>query len=246
MASDDSFYRPPESDLERAPETRSGSIESAIAGDFALEIGSVVSEAWSLLKGTKRVILLGYAISYLVTGLANAAQVAIDGPEPDGISAFGFLVSFGGTIAVWPITAGIMVFAVKRASGDRTTSFEELFAYYPIFMPIVALFILQIVLTMLGFILLVLPGIYLSVAYFMALPLLAERKLGIWEALETSRKALTRCWFRILGLAVLIGLAILVGGVLSLGIGLIWLIPFGTLCFGVAYREIFGAAEVVS
>lgn len=58
-------------------------------------------------------------------------------------------------------------------------------------------------LTMLGYVLLIIPGIYLSVAYLMSYSLMIDRNIGVWQALEASRKAITRHWFKILFLYLL-------------------------------------------
>ena len=55
-----------------------------------------------------------------------------------------------------------------------------------------------------GFILLVIPGIYLSFAYMFSLPLMIEKDLTAWQALEVSRKAVTRIWFRATGFLLLV------------------------------------------
>lgn len=39
---------------------------------------------------------------------------------------------------------------------------------------------------------LVLPGIYLAVSYQLSLPLVADKGLGPWEAMETSRKIVSK------------------------------------------------------
>jgi len=91
-------------------------------------------------------------------------------------------------------------------------------------------------------ILLIVPGIYLSIAYAMALPLMAEKEMGIWESLETSRKAITKKWFPFFGFFIVIML-IMLAGVLALGIGLIWAMPLTTIAYGIAYRNMFGVEE---
>jgi len=92
---------------------------------------------------------------------------------------------------------------------------------------------------LIGFLLLVLPGIYLSIAYVFALPLIADKGLDVWEAMELSRKAVTKNWFKVFGLMLLLGLIFGLGA-LTLGIGLIWAIPlmFVTL-YGLLYPLIF-------
>ena len=38
----------------------------------------------------------------------------------------------------------------------------------------------------------ILPGIYLAIAYMFALPLLLDKNLDFWPAMETSRKLVTK------------------------------------------------------
>ena len=87
------------------------------------------------------------------------------------------------------------------------------------------------------------PGIYLSVAYMFTWPLIVEKGLSPWQALEASRKAVTHCWFRSLGLFTLLSL-IMVLAAFALLIGLLWAIPLMMLAYGVLYRIIFGVSEV--
>jgi hypothetical protein len=46
----------------------------------------------------------------------------------------------------------------------------------------------------------VLPGIYLLISYLLALPIVADRGVGFWEGLETSRRVVTRHWFKFFAL----------------------------------------------
>ena len=96
--------------------------------------------------------------------------------------------------------------------------------------------------------------IYAIVSYFFVLPLIADRKLGTWRALEASRKAIGRHWFKVFGVLLMI---ILVSGIIPgfvvglltgavhkffivFGIIFVWLVPFYALCLAILYREIFG------
>ena len=95
------------------------------------------------------------------------------------------------------------------------------------------------ILVAIGFLLLVLPGIYLMVAYSLAMPLVVEKGLSPWQALEASRKAITKSWFRFIGLGLAI-MVIMIVSMIPLGIGMIWTIPMAMIAFGIAYRNIFG------
>lgn len=103
--------------------------------------------------------------------------------------------------------------------------------------------ILIYVMTIIGFLLLVLPGIYLSIAYVFTLPLIADKGLDVWDAMELSRKTVTKHWFKVFGLLFLLSLIFLAGAI-AFGIGLIWAIPlmFITL-YGLLYRSIFDEFE---
>ncbi|WP_419533208.1 hypothetical protein [Endozoicomonas sp.] len=114
--------------------------------------------------------------------------------------------------------------------------------YFNTTLPLLGLYILMTILIVIGFLLLILPGIYLAIAYMLAIPLVVDKKMGIWEALETSRKAVTKRWFSIFGLTLLIMLINAIA-MIPLGLGLIWTVPMSTIAFGILYRNIFGCSQ---
>jgi len=59
--------------------------------------------------------------------------------------------------------------------------------------------------TVLGLILWVLPGIYISVCYVFALQIAIDWELDFWEALEASRKLISRNWFSMFGFVLVLG-----------------------------------------
>jgi hypothetical protein len=87
-------------------------------------------------------------------------------------------------------------------------------------------------------ILLALPGIYLNVAWALAPILVIDRGLEFWDAMELSRKVVTKHWF---GMFVTVILAALITGlgVLAIGIGLIFTMPIMFATMTVAYLLLF-------
>ncbi len=65
-------------------------------------------------------------------------------------------------------------------------------------------------LAQLGCLFFLLPGIYLMVAWFFALPLVADRRLEFWSAMELSRKIVTRVWLEFAWLLLLVFLPVVV------------------------------------
>jgi uncharacterized membrane protein len=73
-----------------------------------------------------------------------------------------------------------------------------------------------------------------------SLPLMIEKDIGAWQALEISRKAVTRLWFRATGFLLLIILLVSLGIVL-LVVPLIWVLPWVSLAYAILYFKLFGA-----
>ena len=105
--------------------------------------------------------------------------------------------------------------------------------------PLLVVGVISMLCMTVGYILFILPGIYLAIAYMFALPLLVDKNLTPWQALESSRKAVTHTWFKTLGFVLVLGL--IVGlSVIPLLVGLIWSVPLAIIAYGVLYRVIFG------
>ena len=95
------------------------------------------------------------------------------------------------------------------------------------------------ILLTIGFILLIIPGIYLSVGYLFVTMLIIDKRMQFWQAMETSRKIVTKKWWSFLGLIILLGLLNFVGALL-LGIGLLVTVPWSVCILGAAYADIVG------
>lgn len=87
-------------------------------------------------------------------------------------------------------------------------------------------------------IVLALPAIYLSVAWMFAAILVVDRGLEFWDAMELSRKVVSKCWFRVLFTLLLA--ALIAGlGIIGLGIGIIFTMPVMGATVAVAYETLF-------
>ncbi len=233
---------------EGATERESEGVEAGIAGHFSLQIGEVISEAWSRVHGTKGAafgaIALMYIISFIIVG-AGGALVGVLGIDESNMGLFitaQILVQLAYIISLWIFSAGVVMIGVRRAA-DQPFGFSMLFDGFSKAGTVIVTMLLQTVLITLGFALLIIPGIYLSIGYGLALPLIMEKGMGPWEALETSRKAIHHCWFQLFGLYLLLGLIFMLTG-LTLGIGFIWVFPMALITLGIVYRIIFGIDDI--
>lgn len=249
------IYQAPESQLsESIPQSDSGSIEKALAGDYSIQVGEVLGEAWGRVKGSKWKFQLAFGLYFLLyiflfvalafvfqtLGMRSELPAELQDMPPylQFLMGAGFIESTILMVLSIPAWIGVMMLGVRRAVDDPIRA-RDILKQYKKIVPLSITYILMYVLIVIGFILLVIPGIYLTVAYSMATYLVVEKNLSPWQALETSRKAVTKRWFSLFGLYVVIFLISMIA-IIPLGIGLIWTIPLGLIAAGVAYRRMFG------
>lgn len=201
-------------------------------------IAGVMSEAWQSKNGFKGTYW-GALIIYAVIVMVMDGLFRFLNSDNELLGAIAQMLSL---LVSLPLGVGLMMMAIKRSVG-MPTGVSMIFDYYPRTLPILLLYLLMMVMVTIGFVLLVLPGIYLTFAYMLALPLLVDKNTALWEALETSRKAVTPCWFRVFGLLITVSIIIMVSA-LPFGIGLIWTIPFAGLVMGIVYRNLVGVARL--
>jgi len=239
-------YQTPEASLVK--ETIStgdyGSVEKAIQGDYEFSIGSVLSEAWSKVYGSKWVIQLAFFYYLLVfigimLGLgAVMAGLMAASEDPSAMVMLQFLVQFGINLIVMPMTMGIAMIGIRRSVGASINA-GMVFNYFSKMLPLFVTMFLMYLMIAIGFMLLILPGIYLMIAYYMAMPLVVEKGMSPWQAMETSRKAITHRWFSVFFLIIIMTLIISISSI-PLGIGMIWTLPMLIIALGILYRNMFG------
>ena len=213
-------------------------------------VGDTLKEAWQKTKGAKGAVWGGIIVMYLIIfGISVAGIYGIRNFSAQGDSTTTMVVNGGlQLVTSWLsmlFTGGLTLIGVRRALEQRV-SWKMVFAAFSnkkvLSMTIATL--LQILLIGIGLILLVLPGIYLMVGYALTLPLILDKGLGPWEALETSRKAIHKKWWTVLGMYLVMVLLYMVS-IIPLGLGLIWTVPMFMVLIGVLYARLFGFSEEV-
>ena len=122
---------------------------------------------------------------------------------------------------------------------DEIFDFSDFFRGFNKFLQIFLAYLIGAILIVIGFWLLIIPGIYLAVAYGFSFLFVIEKKLSFWSALEASRKLITKKWFSFVGLGIMLSLLNL-AGFLLLGIGLLITIPLSSCIVVAAFEDIVG------
>lgn len=231
------IYQAPSANLTEPsmPFDGKGSLENGIAGNYDFTIGDIIGTAWAKTQGNKGKIWL----AILLYVLATIAVIAVASVLLFIVPLFGVLLSSALQFAVLtPVTAGLYLLGIKIAA-NQNVSGASIFDYFDKIWSLLLTMILMSIMIAIGFALLILPGIYLAVAYAMALPLVIDKNLSPWDAMEASRKAVSKHWFKVLGLYIVI-LLIMWLSAIPVGIGLIWTLPLAVVLYGVLYTTMFG------
>jgi len=221
--------------------------EAGVSPGLSFSVGSVLKEAWRETKGAKSSILAANGVMYLVLivlsavgtflipyyGAESLSPVVVSG----SIGITQVLVSIFSVI----FTAGLLYMGVRKVAGD-VISWKMVFRGFSFSGQIILATLLQMILIGIGLLLLVLPGIYLMVGYGLTLPLILDKNMSAWEAMETSRKAIHKVWWKVTG-AVIVMSVIYSISVIPLMIGLIWTVPMFLILGGVLYRHLFGVEK---
>lgn len=95
------------------------------------------------------------------------------------------------------LTGGLYLACLRRMRGERAPVGSIFDGFKLCFVQLMLAGAITKLLSQFAILLCVLPAIYLFVAWFFALPLVADKRLEFWSAMELSRKIVTRVWFSI-------------------------------------------------
>lgn len=241
------IYATPEAELrnDAAGDRAGGNIEDAIAGNIDISMTGTMGEAWRQLKGFKLTCLLA-ALLYLVLAIVTnfisfpvILGLTALGADEASANIIGTVIQMLVSIALMPVFIGIHILGMRHAE-HKSTSATSIFGYFNKIPVLLICYLIMLIMIVLGTALLVLPGIYLIFAYMFSMHLVVEKNMPAWRALETSRKSISKIWFRFFGLYFLIILINMLAAI-PLFIGLIWTVPWSVLTMSMVYTKLFGA-----
>src|SRR3989440_5086954 len=202
-----------------------------MARDYRVDIGDCFSRSWNLVKdnfwllvgATALISVISLGVQFIPV-LGHAAGVL-----------FGFLL--------W---GGLDLLFLKRLRGQPAEASDMFAGFGLAFGQLMLGSVVAHVLTGIGLLLCILPGIYLLVAWWMFAPLLIiDKGLEFWPAMELSRKVVNKHWWACFGLFVL-SLFVGCAGVLAFVVGVFVTLPIALGAMVCAYQDIFGARPAAS
>jgi uncharacterized membrane protein len=241
-------------------------IEQVLARDYQLDIGACISKAWNLMSANMGMIIGGVLIYFAIElGIGVLGMIPLIGP----VFSLGNLVIVGpleagvfylllNVIRRQPANAGDVFEGFRRCFGQlflgKLVS-GLLAGLCMIPAVIVAAFVLfvpmalhhqqqptpaQIIIVVAAFLVCMIPTVVLQINWIFTLPLIIDRRMSFWPAMQASWKMVTKHWWQIFGLFILVALLNVVGMILCC-VGLLFTIPVGFGALMYAYETIFSA-----
>lgn len=190
--------------------------------DASVRSGAYLRRGWELFRDDFAGCVAFAAL--LTAGTAILARIPV----------LGAFVS----VLASPLWAGFYPYALRRLQG-KPAGFSDFFGSTAFYVPLLLGGLVSGVLVGVGLALLIVPGLYLAVAYLFCFPLVVDRGLDFWGAMETSRKVVTRRWFGFAGFFLLLVLINLAGAALFF-VGLFATVPISFFAIAAAYEDVFG------
>ena len=236
-------------------------INDLINRDYDLDIFGCVSRAWSLLQKrfwpiigvTLLVSLAMEAINQMLQLVALPLMGVQSALSFEDISNFqsrppqftpGFFIGIGMLILVGApakavLMGGLYRYYLKLIRHEPAELADAFSGFSRAFLPLVLIGLVRPILEGFGFLMCFVPFLYLAVAWTFAVPLVIDRQIDFWAAMELSRKLVTKHWFVVLGFLLINGL-VASSGIVLCCVGLFLTIPLAGLPLMYAYEDIFG------
>jgi hypothetical protein len=216
------------------PEDIDARCEHTARNSFRVDTGGWIRKAWELFQREP-----GYFIGLLLISQGINIIVTLASSQMGDFISTIAQVAVG--FALLPMQMGYAIVARKMLRGEAY-EFNDLFGGYKMAAELIVVYVLYGLLVALGFVFLVLPGVYIAIALAWGPYLLLFYGKGAAEALQASRKVISANWWSMFGFYLVAGLLLNLAGALVCLVGLLVSIPVSSIAFYVAFHETLAEA----
>jgi uncharacterized membrane protein len=227
------------------------------ARDYVVDIGGWVRRGWELVKANAGLLIGGTLLSLVIQGAVGAipflggiASLILQGALIGGMYWLFLRCLRGEAAGIGDIFAGFQRGFVNLMLTNIVTGLLVGVCLLPgavvlgigLMLHLAAKSPAGIPVAIGGGVLLLclLPvAIYLALCFAFALPLVIDRQLGFWDAMQLSRHMVRKHWWGIFGAGIVFGL-VGAAGLLACLVGVVVTMPIVIAAWMCAYEDIFG------
>ncbi len=221
--------------VEGMPDSSMDGIQSEPTVSAGFSYGNAVRFAWSAVKRDPVLAIVGMLI---VPVCIQMVFEIFNGPVPEELWSVSLVLGLVATGLELIVTLGIAGICLKFCDG-RPAGFKDLHAYRSLTLKYFLSSLLFAVICFIGFLLLIVPGIILSLWLQFYVFVIVDEKAGPVEALKKSYAVATGNLGRIFGLWCLLVLINIIG-MIPCGLGLLITVPITFIAWGYLYRSLQG------
>jgi len=211
----------------------------------SVDAKKIYTQAWEFFKANWKLVykagLLFGVLTYVPQFTLDAILSALQASEQD------FLVAIVGLVVqVWQTIIGmgaIIVFLdIIRNKHAAVVNLEVFFSQTSRFWLYILASLRYTIIILIGFLLLIIPGIIWSIKYQFVFYLLVDKKLGVKEAFDVSAQMTEGIKWKIFVFG-LFGFLIVIAGLLLLGVGLFIAFPVVTIASYMLYDRLLSRTK---
>lgn len=176
---------------------------------YDFDIAGIIEKAWQMFW-VQPLLSISYTLLIFSLQLISVAY----------LKDYAFLYAL---LLAPPLYAGYYLVANKISRREQIT-YPDFLMGFNYYWPVFSIWLIGQLITGLGIIAFIIPGIYLAVAYSFSVLMAIFGGFDFWTALEESRKLITVRWWKFLVFSLVL-LVINLLTILTLGLGLLITIP---------------------
>lgn len=201
-------------------------------------VGDTIGIGWTEAKRSLGVLIAAFIIPALINIAFDQAPNLFNRGRIDQELFIIALVGFSivGTVIEWALTMGYIRIALN-VHDKRDTGLGDLFSCLHLLLKYFVFVLVGGLAIVVGFILLIVPGIYLSIKFFFAAYFIVDMECGGIEALRRSWKLTEHVWWKIFGFVLLMFLINAAGAMMCL-VGLLFTVPISAMATAYVYRRL--------
>jgi len=207
------------------PSSRVGEMrapQEILDNGYQFSVGDSISQGFDIFKAQ-----MGPFIGYTVVMLA--------------INIAASFIPFASIVISAPLSAGFFIMAHHIRTG-QSTEFGVFFKGFDKIGQLILFSLISGILTFIAMLFLIIPGIYLAVAYSIGTLFILFYNLEFWDAMEWSRKIVSKQWFAFFGFIIVLFFLNLAGAI-ALGVGMLFTFPISYCAVYAAFAQITGASS---